>query len=394
MDPSTMDPSVLATLDLTQVPAAMPPPGVMPNFDNPHSLKGELLIINVVFTTLTAIFVAIRLYSRGFISKQFGLDDWFCGIATAASIAHAVVIREQTNYGYGFHLWDIRASTIMVAIENRILLANNFPYMACLLFGKLSILMLFSRLFAVSPRTKIVIISVMVFTTLYTLSILSVSIASFVECGSITEMSSPLCVAMGTSISVVQSVINVVTDFMVLLIPLPMTLALNLPLKRKIAVSSVFLTGLLACAASIGRLVSAIKTLGAIDIMWIQAQNDVFTVLEMNAVVIASCLLTLPTFFRRCKKWTTEIYSNMRSSQQDSSDKSMNKLPSNEEIYNPAAAQEKAAPAKKPKDPYAMITLTNITVMSQDQDQDTQLSEKDKSVRNPSSESGEHGAQV
>ncbi|PVI01731.1 hypothetical protein DM02DRAFT_613440 [Periconia macrospinosa] len=392
MDPSSMDPSVLATMDLTMVPAGMPPPGVMPNFDNPHSLKGELLIINVIFTTLMALFVAIRLYSRGFISKQFGWDDWFCSIAAAASIAHAVVIREQTKYGYGFHVWDIRASTIMVAIENRIFFANNFPYMACLLFGKLSILLLFSRLFAVSPRTKIVIISAMVFTTLYSVSILSVSVASFVECGSFADMQKPLCVAMGRSISVVQSVINVLTDFLVLLIPLPMTLALNLPLKRKIAVSSVFLTGLLACAASIGRLVSALKTLGAIDIMWIQAQNDVFTVLEMNAVVIASCLLTLPTFFRRCKQWTTDIYSNMKSSQQTSSDKSMSKLPSNEEICNPAAVQEKAAPAKKPKDPYAMITLTNITVMSQEQG--TQLSEEEKSVRTSARESGEQSTRA
>jgi hypothetical protein len=66
-----MDP----TMDLYNMPAAMPPPGVIPNFIDPPSLKLELLIINVVFTTLMMIFVAIRLSSRGFISKQIGIDD-------------------------------------------------------------------------------------------------------------------------------------------------------------------------------------------------------------------------------------------------------------------------------------------------------------------------------
>jgi hypothetical protein len=117
--------------------------------------------------------------------------------------------------------------------------------MACLLFGKLSILFLFSRLFSVSERTKVIIIATMVFTTLYTVSILGVSIASFAKCANLQSMATDFCVAMGTSISIVQSVINVITDFVILAIPLPMTMALSLPLRKRIAVSSVFLTGLM-----------------------------------------------------------------------------------------------------------------------------------------------------
>ncbi|KAF2202263.1 hypothetical protein GQ43DRAFT_439862 [Delitschia confertaspora ATCC 74209] len=352
-------------MDFYNMPAAAPPPGVIPNFDSPPSLKGELLIINVVFTTVMAIFVAVRLISRGFIVKQVGIDDYFCAIAALASISHTVVIREQSRFGYGFHLWDIRASTVMEAVENRILLANNFPYMVCLLFGKLSILLLFSRLFSVSPRTNIVIIGVMIFTTAYTVSILCVSIASFVKCGSLENMTTDFCIAMGTSISIVQSAINVITDFLILFIPLPMTLALSLPLRKKLAVSSVFLTGLLACAASIGRLVSAVKTLHAEDIMWIQAKNDIFTIIEMNAVIIASCLLTLPTFLRRCKKWASQAYSSMVSHHYSSSNRSMHKLPDHEHEFKPVPDRPRAAP-KPPKDPYPMVTLTNITLMSQD----------------------------
>ncbi|PSN59695.1 hypothetical protein BS50DRAFT_222489 [Corynespora cassiicola Philippines] len=362
-----------ATMDLLyNVPAAVPPPGITPNFVDPPSLEGELIIINVIFTTLMAIFVTIRLISRGFISKQIGVDDYFCVVAALASIAHAVVIREQSKYGYGLHTWDIRASTILKAVENRILLANNFPYMACLLFGKLSVLLLFRRLFSVSPRTNLFIIGTMAFTTAYTISILGVSVSSFIKCGSLIDMTTDFCVAMGTSISIVQSVINVITDFMILFIPLPMTLALVLPLRKKLAVSSVFLTGLIACAASIGRLVSAVKTLNAIDIMWIQAKNDVFTVLEMNAVIITSCLLTLPTFLRRCKQWASRAYSSIVPSRMSSSDTSMHRLPDHEKEFKPAAIP------KKPKDPYPMVTLTNITMTSQSQASKASCDQKDR----------------
>jgi len=64
-----------STNPLYNMPAGVPPPGVIPNFIDPPSLKGELLIINVVFTTLMMIFVTVRLISRGFISKQIGIDD-------------------------------------------------------------------------------------------------------------------------------------------------------------------------------------------------------------------------------------------------------------------------------------------------------------------------------
>jgi hypothetical protein len=117
--------------------------------------------------------------------------------------------------------------------------------MAGLLFGKLSILFLFQRLFSVSPRTNLVIVGTMIFTAAYTAAILGVSIGSFVKCGSFEEMTTPFCVAMGTSISIVQSVINVITDFVILFIPLPMTIALKLPLTKKLAVGSVFMTGLM-----------------------------------------------------------------------------------------------------------------------------------------------------
>lgn len=62
---------------LYNFPAMAPPPGVQPNFDNPHSLKKNLVVVNALFLPLMASAVGIRLYVRIFIARAPGWDD--CG---------------------------------------------------------------------------------------------------------------------------------------------------------------------------------------------------------------------------------------------------------------------------------------------------------------------------
>lgn len=46
-----------------------------PNFVNPEVRGNGLTILNAVFLGLATIFVALRLYSRLYVRKWFGLDD-------------------------------------------------------------------------------------------------------------------------------------------------------------------------------------------------------------------------------------------------------------------------------------------------------------------------------
>jgi len=82
----------------------------------------------------------------------------------------------------------------------------------------------------------------------------------------------------------------------------------------------------------------------------------------MNATIIVSCLLTLPTFIRKCRNWASKAYGSMKS--HSSASKSMHKLPDHEHEFKHVSDQERTA-LKPPKDPYPMVTLTDITLMSQ-----------------------------
>ncbi|KAL3495354.1 hypothetical protein BJX62DRAFT_233347 [Aspergillus germanicus] len=80
------------------------------------------------------------------------------------------------------------------------------------------------------------------------------------------------------------SVINVVTDFYVLLLPIPRLLKLH---------------GLGACAASLARLINLSIQYHNPDKSWIQARNAQFSIAEMNIAIIVACATSLPMFFAR-----------------------------------------------------------------------------------------------
>ena len=52
-----------------------PPPGVVPNFVNPHRVTGGVVPVSAVFLTLSTIALAIRLYTKIGIIKIFGAED-------------------------------------------------------------------------------------------------------------------------------------------------------------------------------------------------------------------------------------------------------------------------------------------------------------------------------
>jgi len=61
--------------DLSKLPAAPPPPGVVPDFNSPDNYKTENIILHSIVLTVVTIAVMIRIYTRAVLKKTFGLDD-------------------------------------------------------------------------------------------------------------------------------------------------------------------------------------------------------------------------------------------------------------------------------------------------------------------------------
>lgn len=65
----------MSGIDFSQIPSAAPPPGVIPNFIDPPSQADIPRIITYVTLPPMLLFLALRNYTRIFITGKLGLDD-------------------------------------------------------------------------------------------------------------------------------------------------------------------------------------------------------------------------------------------------------------------------------------------------------------------------------
>ena len=63
------------TASLTQIPALPPPPGVSPDFANPHSDRPVLIIVGSMFVAIMLLFVSVRIYVKVNIVRKSSPDD-------------------------------------------------------------------------------------------------------------------------------------------------------------------------------------------------------------------------------------------------------------------------------------------------------------------------------
>lgn len=56
-------------------PAGSPPPGVVPNYENPEDISGQVFEAGYACTIIALLLVIMRFYTRVWITKSTGLDD-------------------------------------------------------------------------------------------------------------------------------------------------------------------------------------------------------------------------------------------------------------------------------------------------------------------------------
>ncbi|KAL9620398.1 MAG: hypothetical protein Q9160_005098 [Pyrenula sp. 1 TL-2023] len=106
-----------STGNLAEIPAAMPPPGVMPDFNSPDNYKHRNIILHSVVLAISTVAVLVRLYTRAVIKRSIGVDDWFALLSWAFALEFSVVMAYATKWGFGMHMYDIRASEILDTLK-------------------------------------------------------------------------------------------------------------------------------------------------------------------------------------------------------------------------------------------------------------------------------------
>ncbi|KAL8904338.1 MAG: hypothetical protein Q9207_003349 [Kuettlingeria erythrocarpa] len=226
------------------VPALAPPPGVVPNFTNPVSRANAVIAANGVITTVMLVFVFARLSAKvAYARSQLGWEDVF-------------------NFGFGPHQWNMRLS---VLLDSTHIKATNFLYGPMMIFTKLSILLLFFRLFSPSQNTRIWIY-VGIVTTL--INHVVGTILAITLCIPSDAAGYAHCAGRLNILDLVISAINILSDFYILFLPLFVISKLQMRQNRKLRVLAVFSVGALACASSIVGIIYRVVTWKSPDVSW------------------------------------------------------------------------------------------------------------------------------
>lgn len=118
-----------------------------------------------------------------------------------------------------------------------------FPF--TVFFAKVSILLIYLRLFKIDRPLRVGIHVGLILMALFHTAIIGVGIGTVIKCVGVSASTSTFCNAASGSTQLAQSAFNVVTDFLILILPMPLVMKLQLPRTRKIGLFFVFGAGVL-----------------------------------------------------------------------------------------------------------------------------------------------------
>ncbi|KAH7130603.1 hypothetical protein B0J11DRAFT_256598 [Dendryphion nanum] len=259
-----------------------------PNYVNPES-RGPIVIgITAATMALVIVFQCARFYGKGVLRQALGADDWTMLIATIFSIPVSVFAMVSCQYGLGLHIWDQKPEEWSMTYAKIAFAADILFPIACSV-TKISLCLTYLRLFP-SKTDKIFCYVLSVFVTLYTVACIFLMLF---QCTPIRAYWDPAvkqhCINIRATLVSVAA-LNSLSDFLVYLWPAKPLWSLQLPLKQRLGLITIFGVGCTVCVAGICRMYYLEMYFESYDLLW--EASIIYTTMsvEMNLGIICGCL--------------------------------------------------------------------------------------------------------
>ncbi len=236
-----MDPA-----SLVNIPAAKPPPGVMPDHIHPHTDAPTFIAVSTVLMAIMLAFVAVRIYTKTRIVGKYSPDDYACVIGTIGTVCYFIAGLFSVTVGhFGTHMWDL---TLADLSSPGFLYSGFFTnWITAIIWPviKLSFFLMYIQIFRPMKWLRYASCVGAAVNVLFYISILAATLAFTAPApGQTLEQSvqSPRQVRV-LSLSIPVACMSLVLDFYILLLPIAGVAKLQLPTQKKAWVMAVFLTG-------------------------------------------------------------------------------------------------------------------------------------------------------
>ncbi|KAL8820834.1 MAG: hypothetical protein Q9223_001026 [Gallowayella weberi] len=279
-------------------PALTPPPGVIPDFQDPFSLRPYWIVATALGLIATGFLLTIRLYTKVVIVRRLRWEDYTCAFGFLFFAIWIAFNFKAIDANAGAHQWNLTER--QMAQQYKFYNYSDIFYSLAVGLTKISILLLVLRIFCPKKRDPF-------YWTLQSLNICNTifyAVFFFIpifQCKPREKIWLPKTPGKCLDIFglyIASSVFNIISDLAMYFIPLWKVWHLQISKARKLGISTIFATGSLAIISSIFRLVFAARFLLTEDFAYVKVQAIAFTLAELAFGLICSCIFVLPRLYR------------------------------------------------------------------------------------------------
>ncbi|EXL72588.1 hypothetical protein FOPG_11859 [Fusarium oxysporum f. sp. conglutinans race 2 54008] len=253
------------------------------------------LILGVVLTLLLLTFsvVLLRVYTRAMLLKQFGADDIWAVLSMASIASCAFSILLGIKYGFGRH------QVFLTEEESRnyfkVFYVSIILYLVSLGAIKTTLLCQYYRAFAINKMRTVLLVAI-VFVSAWSISQIFLNIFICTPIAAFWDRAvEGKCIPRNPTWYITAAG-NIATDIMIIVLPFPVVIKLNLARRQRFVLLGVFCVGFLTCAISMIRMgYLDIKE----DLTWVNVESACWSFTELCCGLLCACVPTLRPFVSR-----------------------------------------------------------------------------------------------
>ncbi|KAJ4302366.1 hypothetical protein N0V88_002510 [Collariella sp. IMI 366227] len=250
----------------------------------------KLYITSLVMILTAGLFVVARVATR-LMRRAWGWDDIAIVVSLAFSIVLSVAIQLAVTHGYGMHKADLTQAELATSLKWFFIAQTPYKVVVCL--NKVSVIMLYLRIF-VGGSFRIATYAVLFVVVGYGIGGIFATIFQCIPIkGAWLKGSDAKCINSDI-FWVAYAVLNILTDIMVVALPIWPIMRLQLRRRERFMLCGVFLMGIFVTITSILRITSVQNSLhNRQDQTWNFIERGIWTLVEANLGIISACLPVL-----------------------------------------------------------------------------------------------------
>ncbi|KAK1981120.1 hypothetical protein LZ30DRAFT_658100 [Colletotrichum cereale] len=265
----------------------------------PEERRNFCRVFFIALPAFTAMVIVLRCIARRVGKIQLWWDDWtalialfFLTLTVGCGVAHV-------ELGFGLHYWQVEPGNVKPILQ--LFYATQMFYVMKQVTAKVSICAMYLRIF-VARWSRIAVIGIIVSLVVQHFLFFFMVLFQCTPIQSIWDRSIPGSCLNITAIGYAGAALTITYDFILIVLPLPQLLKLNISMRKKLVPIFLLTLGSVACVASMIRLKFLVSFANTFDATWDNVEIVIWSTLEINLAMICGSLPALRPLFSKWKE--------------------------------------------------------------------------------------------